>query len=928
MQHVRFFLLGLFLTIPAISMAGDTLTLRLSQAHPSIADLPLSWIESSEPLNLETARPLWQQGEKDFSQLSMPWLYLRLRVQNSDSLAARWLWLLDAWDEVEVLAGGASTGMQSRILGHQHPFGIQPFELYYPYVTHQRLGFRNYLLLELAPGEQAREIVLQIHQTSAMPLGMPLELITEGEARSRAQQFRTKQLLQFLFLGMLALLFLHQLTLFTVRYDRVHLIYALYSLCVMLITLDYSGVLARVFFNGQIASLDYAKFMTDMALIMAYIWFYQALFPNTPRWSLRLKWMQYILAAIALAGTLYFLLYRPVFTLVVAAFVISALPVLVFLPMFVQRWQQEGKLFRYFIWGTLTLITGHLINGGLYVWGKNEVFLLGYLDRFNILQLGFLFELLWFLRSLGYRNYLVQKQNFELRTYRELSARFFGRIGQQIQMPLSLIAGPVYRLRQLALEPEASMLVGWIEHYSQQLLLQTRQLLAFSRLDAGQMQLNVKPLKAVSFFRDRSLAFAAQALNQQINFETDFPEAAQERELYADPHKLEQIIDNLLSNAFRYTPAGGTVGVRLWFTSAELVFAVTDTGEGIPPAMANHIFEPYSRFTNGFDNRFTVVGLGLAIVREFVQLHKGKIRVESKAQKGTTFEVRLKLGKAHLSSWDIARASLAARPAPSSQTPAAGENKAPAKARVLIVEPNPDMRNLLRMILSDHFQLSEAINFNQGWRMLQQSLPDLVICDSLHPARHGFRLCAQLKADTHTHHIPLILLADSGEHAPEHLHPRADLVLRHPLDPKEVRTQAAALIENRRLLQSYYQAQRELPAENIDIDSSDHQFLQKVKKKMELHYKDSKFGVKELASSLGVSRKHLHAKLNSLLHHSPTDVMRDFRLEKALQLLKGKYGNISEVAFATGFNSASYFSKAFKERYGMTPTDFRKNTGQ
>lgn len=418
-----------------------------------------------------------------------------------------------------------------------------------------------------------------------------------------------------------------------------------------------------------------------------------------------------------------------------------------------------------------------------------------------------------------------------------------------------------------------------------------------------------------------------------------------------------------------------------------LEITVRDTGIGIPPADLPHIFD---RFYQAGD--FSTVGtlhatslpgsgIGLALVKELVELHHGTIEVSSEVGKGSVFTVRLPLGKEHLRAEEIvdgeitvgakhplqkaeiyteefagdaspqrsrkvemyieefARDASPQHPSQSieshieelardasPQHPQSTPTKQPPETNetVLIVEDNPDMRAYMRGYLSEYYRLVEAEDGAQGIKQALKHAPDLIISDVMMPNMDGFQFCERIKSDERTSHIPVILLTAraSGESKIQGLETGADDYLTKPFDARELRVRVSNLIEQRRRLQERFRRELVIQPSEITVTSMDETFLKKVMAAVEAHIDDPAFETDDLAREAGVSRRHLNRKLRALTGQSVREFIRTLRLKRAAQLLQQKSGTVTEIAYEVGFQSIAHFAKIFREEFGVAPSEY------
>lgn len=551
----------------------------------------------------------------------------------------------------------------------------------------------------------------------------------------------------------------------------------------------------------------------------------------------------------------------------------------------------------------------------------------------------------------------LQMQRFEAEKLREIDqmkSRFFTNISHEFRTPLTLIMGPLKNLLSENFQDDVKRQFRMMLRNSERLTRLINQLLDLSRLEAGGMTLQARSEDLVLLLRPIISSFESLAKRRQISFSFVAPDDL--INVYLDRDKLEKILYNLLANAFKFTPEHGAITVKVTKggeveneradskmpCSPYVQIAVKDTGIGIPPDQLEKIFDRFYQTGEGMTGIQEGAGIGLALAKELVELHGGIIHVESDPGKGSTFVIRLPMGKKDLNSNEIVAdasepvidSDLIADPALLLETGNAFDyqdttqlNAQPLtgdRPLLLIVEDNPDMRNYMREVLQSDYNIREAHNGDGGLTMAIELIPDLVISDVMMPEMDGFSLCQRLKTDERTCHIPVILLTArvSQESKMEGLETGADDYLTKPFDAHELRVRVSNLIEQRRLLRERFSREIILQPRQIAVTSMDAQFLERAMNVIEEHFSDPDFTPEKFARQLTMSRMQLHRKLKALTNQTTGEFIRHMRLQRAAQLLTLHSGNVSEIAYAVGFNNLSYFAKCFRELFGRTPSEY------
>jgi signal transduction histidine kinase/DNA-binding response OmpR family regulator/ligand-binding sensor domain-containing protein len=539
---------------------------------------------------------------------------------------------------------------------------------------------------------------------------------------------------------------------------------------------------------------------------------------------------------------------------------------------------------------------------------------------------------------------IEQVEAQKLKEVDKLKSRFFANISHEFRTPLTLILGPLENLRSRISDKESEQEFNIMQRNARRLQQLISQLLNLSKIESGKMKLQTREEDIVSLVRGYVQSF--ESLAQQKGITLEFNSNCDHQLIYLDRDKVEKILYNLLSNALKYTGRGGTVRVDLTQLSDHVSIKVSDTGAGIPQKHIEHIFD---RFYRGDETHHVEgSGIGLALTRELAELHHGEIIVESEAGKGSSFEIRLKKGKEHLSEEEILSDSEPEMDHMDiSYTEEIQEDKVAAEASLsehdllkngtrplmLIVEDNQDLRHYIRGYFSNSYEILEAEDGVRGMEKAKEFLPDIIISDVMMPNMDGYELGEKLKNDPHTSHIPLILLTAraSTESKMEGLEIGADDFITKPFDPQELQLRVKNLVIQRQRLSEYYREHIGKPdirsLVNMPLggySQMDREFIVKAVEVIRDQMGNSEFSVEDFSNNIAMSRVQLHRKLKGLLNLSPSDLIRNIRLKKAAELIKKGSGNVTEIAYEVGFSNLSYFAKCFKEEYGFLPSDYRK----
>ncbi len=580
------------------------------------------------------------------------------------------------------------------------------------------------------------------------------------------------------------------------------------------------------------------------------------------------------------------------------------------------------------------------------------------------------------------QNALLEAQAEKLTELDRVKSHFFANVSHEFRTPLTLTIGPLEDLRSGLygeVEPQSGRQLDMALRNARRLLRLVNQVLDAAKLESGEMRLRARQADLVSFLGGLAGAFAPLAERRRISLELDAP--SETLPVWFDAGALEKVFANLLSNAFKFTPEGGTITLVVRSEVGEtdgdhVAVRVTDSGSGIPPQEIAHVFERFHQVDESHTRLQPGTGIGLSLAKEYVELHGGDIRVESREGSGTTFTVTLPLGRGHLRDDQIAEeawrekprraaAARAAKHVPGQEesepavaslevaaevdtadlAPADGEvesgpsSSAPRVERsaeteedledvttVLVVDDNAEVRAYIRTHLESTYRVAEATDGADGIVLARALLPDLVISDVMMAGTDGYAVCRALRGSPETDFIPVILLTAkaSTESKVAGLEEGADDYVVKPFEMRELEARVASLIASRRRLRERFTEGRlELRARVVDVTSADASYLERVRATIEEHLSDESFGVTELADSVGQDRTHLYRRIRALLDETPSDLIRRLRLEHAARLLDGQAGSVAEVAYAVGFKGVSYFCKCFRDAYGVTPSAYR-----
>lgn len=510
---------------------------------------------------------------------------------------------------------------------------------------------------------------------------------------------------------------------------------------------------------------------------------------------------------------------------------------------------------------------------------------------------------------------------------------FFTNISHDFRTPLTLVADPVEQLlADKTLTGDQHRMLMLIQRNVNILLRLVNQILDFRKYENGKMEYTPVPADILSAFGGWNESFQAVARKKHIHFSFDYMPDTDYHTL-ADVEKLERIYFNLLSNAFKFTPENGKVTVRLSVREEEggqwIRFTVANTGAMIS---AEHIRNVFDRFYK-IDMHHAGSGIGLALVKAFVEMHEGTISVASDEKQGTVFTVDLPVRACEsvLPQEPSAIASAVSADTETESLTAEEEelekNYDSSKPSVLIIDDNADIRSYVHGLLHTDYTVIEAADGSQGIRKAMKYVPDLIISDVMMPGIDGVECCRRLKSELQTCHIPVILLTACSldEQRIQGYDGGADSYISKPFSSQLLLARVRNLIDSHRRLKQFFGDRQTLAKE--DVCDMDKNFVEKFKALIEEKMGDSGLNVEDLGKDMGLSRVQLYRKIKSLTNYSPNELLRIARLKKAASLLASSEMTVAEVGYEVGFSSPSYFTKCYKEQFGESPTDFLKRKG-
>lgn len=526
---------------------------------------------------------------------------------------------------------------------------------------------------------------------------------------------------------------------------------------------------------------------------------------------------------------------------------------------------------------------------------------------------------------------------------------FFTNISHEFRTPLTLILGPLENVLQSGdLTPEHRSQMEMMLRNAQRLLRLINQLMDLRKIDNEKMFLQAGQYDIVAFTRNIKEAF--NVIAEQKNIDFILKSELEEQLVYFDRDKVDKILFNLLSNAFKFTSSSGTVEIfirKVKFPDNNVEndaveIEIKDNGPGISEKNLSRIFERFYQAIEQQGNVYPGTGIGLPLSKSFIELHRGEISVKSKPGSGTSFSVFFQLGREHLNDAEIITVD--------TQYERTGKNIVDEitdnddveesgavrsnidvyseKPLLMIVEDNADVARFIKSCLTEDYRVMTASNGVEGFEKMYIEEPDLIICDVMMPEMDGLEFTRRLKTDIRTCHIPLILLTALSTHEQkiEGLETGADSYIGKPFNKKHLQVRVKQLIESRQKIRRHYQQDiLSQFSSTSKISKLDQDFLKKCSAIIDKHITESEYGVEQLSVEVGLSRVHVYRKIKHLTGLSVSEFIRNLKLKKAVALLSDSGKSVAEIAYETGFSSPSYFSKCFKDLFNQTPSEYIQN---
>jgi signal transduction histidine kinase/DNA-binding response OmpR family regulator/ligand-binding sensor domain-containing protein len=517
-------------------------------------------------------------------------------------------------------------------------------------------------------------------------------------------------------------------------------------------------------------------------------------------------------------------------------------------------------------------------------------------------------------------------KNEQVQQLNEMKLRFFTNISHEFRTPLTMILGPVKEM--LKANPDNPKLNVAYKN-SKRLMGLVNQLLEFRSVETDNISLKVSENNVANFVNEICLSFEELANINDIQFEKIIDITTSN--LWFDIDKIEIVLNNIISNAFKYAGAGSAVKVLIDESEQHINFHIIDNGTGIGAEELGKVFLPFYQSKN--NKKLASTGIGLNLSKKMVELHSGNIKVESIPNEKTVFTVQLQKGKNHfqdevLLDTQVVKPFLSSKQGLLSQLKIQNESNETGKKEMslLIVEDNVEILGYLKELFKNEFNIFEATDGLSAYKSALETTFDIIISDVMMPEMDGMEMCQKLKSDVQTSHIPIILLTakSASQFRIEGLEHGADAYFSKPFDPDELKMQVHSILESRKKVREKFSKAVLLEPTELEIAPYEEEFLKKIIKIVEENIENAEFTSEELAQQIGMSTASLYRKLKSVVGQSSNELIRSIRLKRAAQLLKNSNNTVSEITYMVGFSDVKYFRKCFQKQFDKTPTNYRK----
>ena len=524
----------------------------------------------------------------------------------------------------------------------------------------------------------------------------------------------------------------------------------------------------------------------------------------------------------------------------------------------------------------------------------------------------------------------------EMEEMTQTQLQFFTNVSHELRTPLTLIAGPTEQLLEdPAVHGVQRTMLEMVQRNTRILIQLVGEILDFRKVQNNKAELHLNRFYLQQELTTWTEDFRTVAARRGITIRVDVSGVEDDAMLIADRDKMEHVYFNIMSNALKYTPDGGCITTTLLHHDHCYTLRIADTGKGIPTEELPHLFERFYQAKGAIGG----TGIGLSLVKAYIDMHRGSVHAESAEGKGTTFIIELPDSQPGYDPAKDAPAATQAEKGLVDDNYIATDTTAQEAAEritnaedfdaerplVLIIDDNNGMRAYLRSILQDKYNVSEATNGEQGLEKARREVPKLVVCDVMMPVMDGLEFTKRLKEDTATSHIPVVLLTarSLSEQRKEGYDTGADSYITKPFSGQVLLSRIENLMRSRVMLRSVFAGDKQEAEEEEKLNAADKSFVGRLRSAIQENLGDSDFSVERLGEEIGLSRVQLYRKVKALTGQTPVELLRKARLTKARQLLEKTEKSVSEIAYEVGFTSPSYFNKCFKDEFDINPSSLR-----
>ena len=547
-------------------------------------------------------------------------------------------------------------------------------------------------------------------------------------------------------------------------------------------------------------------------------------------------------------------------------------------------------------------------------------------------------------RRQKYQDRLLMQEHKHAEELNEAKIKFFMNISHEIRTPMTLIVAPLMTLLKDDDDPKRVGAYMTIKRNAERILHLINQMMDLRKIEKGKMRLRMRETDIIGFVDDICHMFEYQAKAKNIKF--DFIHQDESLKVWIDLANFDKVVVNLLSNAFKYTPAGGHVEVIVKQDGNYMTLDVKDNGEGIPQDMIDKIFERFYQSATRTNDRRLGTGIGLDLTNSLVLLHHGSITAKNNEEGGgANFRVTLPLGNSHLRDDEkmpeedtkdnsdtivnLLEESYQTLPKTEPVAPAPATTQRGKRQSVVIVEDDTDIQQYLVNEMSPYFKVTAYGNGQDALTAILKDVPDLVISDVMMPVMDGTTLCTRLRSNVNTNALPIVLLTAKSrdEDMLEGLETGADAYIVKPFNIEILKRTVLNLLDSRKIMRNKASGNesQDDKMEHLDIQTADDKLMERVMKVVNANIGNTELNVDFIAREVGLSRVHFYRKMKDLTNQSPHNFIRNIRMKQAARLFNSGHQNINDVMYAVGFNNTSSFSTAFKAVYGVSPRDYIKD---